>query len=116
MRYVLLLYAREADRLRASEAEDEALHRDRQALLAEGAAAGRPRVLHALEPTGSATTVRVREGRALLCDGPFAETREQLQGVLFVDARDLDEAIAIAGRTPDARLGSVEIRPLRGAA
>lgn len=113
MQYVLLLYASEAERQRASEAELLALRRDREAFVAELAARGRHRAFHALEPTASATTLRLREGRPLLCDGPVAEAREQLLGLLLVEARDLDEAIAIAGRTPEARLGSVEIRPVR---
>lgn len=113
MQYMLLLYASEAERQRASDAESAAHEREREALVAELAAGGRHRAFHALEATGSATTVRLREGRPLLCDGPFAETREQLVGLLRVEARDLDEAIAIAGRTPEARLGSVEIRPIR---
>jgi hypothetical protein len=113
MQYVLLLYANEAEWQRAGDAEAAALQRDRRALAAELASAGRHRSSHALEHTASATTVRLRGGKALLSDGPFAETREQLRGLLLIDARDLDEAIAIAARAPDARLGSVEIRPVR---
>ena len=65
-----------------------------------------------LYPVSTATSVRVREGRRLVTDGPFAETREQLGGYYMVDARDLDEAISIAGRIPGARRGTVEIRPV----
>jgi hypothetical protein len=65
----------------------------------------------ALQPTATATTVRVREGTRLTTDGPFAETREQLGGFYLIKARNLDEAIAIASRIPAARTGSVEIRP-----
>lgn len=65
-----------------------------------------------LHPTSTATSVRVREGKRLVTDGPFAETREQLGGYFLIDAVDLDEAIAIAGRIPMARLGTVEIRPV----
>ncbi|RUL87102.1 YciI family protein [Tautonia sociabilis] len=65
-----------------------------------------------LEPVASATSVRVREGKPLVTDGPFAETREQLGGFFLVEARDRDEAIAIAGRIPAARVGTVEIRPV----
>jgi hypothetical protein len=93
---MLLLYASEAERADAS------LARDRAALAA-----------YALATPGSATTLRLRGGRTLVCDGPVAETREPLHGLLLIEARDLDEAIAIAGRTPDARVGAVEIRPLR---
>jgi len=112
---MLLLYASERERRSASAAELAALRREREALVAELAGTGRHRSFHALEPTASATTLRLREGRPLLCDGPVADTREQLLGVLLVEARDLDEAIAIAGRTPEASLGSVEIRPIREA-
>ncbi len=65
-----------------------------------------------LHPVDSATSVRVREGRPLVTDGPFAETREQLGGYYLVDAANLDEAIAIAGRIPGARYGTVEVRPV----
>ena len=65
-----------------------------------------------LQPVSTATTVRVREGRRLVTDGPFAETREQLGGYYLVEARNLDEAIGIAGRIPGARVGTVEIRPV----
>ena len=65
-----------------------------------------------LHPTATATSVRVREGRRLVTDGPFAETREQLGGYFLVDAKDLDEAINIAERIPMARSGTVEVRPV----
>jgi hypothetical protein len=65
-----------------------------------------------LYPTSTATSVRVRDGRQLVTDGPFAETREQLGGYFLVDVRNLDEAIAIAARIPGARIGTVEIRLL----
>ena len=65
-----------------------------------------------LQFTGSATSVRVRDGKRLITDGPFAETREQLGGYYLIDARDLDEAVAIASRVPAARNGTVEVRPL----
>lgn len=65
-----------------------------------------------LQPVATATSIKVREGRRLITDGPFAETHEQLGGYFLVDAADLDEAIAIAGRIPAATKGTVEIRPL----
>lgn len=67
----------------------------------------------ALEPVHTATTVRVRNGKVSVTDGPFAETKEQLAGFYFIDARDLDEAIQIAARIPPARVGSIEVRPVR---
>ncbi len=65
-----------------------------------------------LHPTSTATSVRVRGGRRLVTDGPFAETREQLAGYLLVDAGNLDDAIAIAGKLPPARWGTIEVRPI----
>jgi hypothetical protein len=67
----------------------------------------------ALEPIETATTVRVRNGKLLVTDGPFAETKEQLAGFYLVDAHDLNEAIQIASKIPPAREGSVEVRPVR---
>jgi hypothetical protein len=66
-----------------------------------------------LQPTSSATTVRVRDGKPLLTDGPFAETREHLGGYMLIDVGNLDEAIAIAARGPLARVGTIEVRPVR---
>ena len=65
-----------------------------------------------LDSTSKATTVRVRDGKKLITDGPFAETKEQLGGYYLVDAKDLDEAIGIAARIPGARIGSIEVRPI----
>ena len=75
-------------------------------------AAGQYVAASPLQPTSTATSVRVREGKRLVTDGPFAETREQLGGYFLIDAKDLDEAIAIAARIPMARNGTVEIRPV----
>jgi hypothetical protein len=66
----------------------------------------------ALQPTSTATTVRVRDGETLTTDGPFAETKEQLGGYYLVEAKDADEALAIAARIPSARYGSIEVRPV----
>ena len=66
-----------------------------------------------LHPSSAATSVRVRDGRRLVTDGPYAEAREQLGGFMLIDVPDLDAAIAVAGRIPLARTGTVEIRPLR---
>ena len=67
----------------------------------------------ALQPVDTATTVRVRNGRLSITDGPFAETKEQLAGFYLIDARDLNDAIQIAGKIPPAREGSIEVRPIR---
>ena len=66
-----------------------------------------------LHPSSSATTVRMRDGKRLVTDGPFAETREQIGGYMLIDVKDLDEAIAVAARTSLAQVGAVEIRPVR---
>jgi hypothetical protein len=65
-----------------------------------------------LHPIATATSIRVRDGKPLITDGPFAETREQLGGFFMIDARDLDEALGIAARIPGARKGTIEVRPL----
>ncbi len=67
---------------------------------------------HALKPTSTATTVSLRDGKRLATDGPFAETKEQLGGFYLVDAKDLDQAIHMAGKIPAARFGRVEVRPI----
>lgn len=67
---------------------------------------------NALQPTGTATTVRVRDGKRLITDGPFAETKEQLGGYYLIEANNLDDAIAIAEKIPGARSGSIEVRPI----
>lgn len=67
----------------------------------------------ALQPTSSATTVRVRDGRTITSDGPFAETKEQLGGYYLIEGRDLNDAIQVAARIPSASRGSIEVRPIR---
>jgi hypothetical protein len=67
----------------------------------------------ALQPVNTATTVRVRNGKVSVTDGPFAETKEQLAGFYLIEARDLNEAIQVASRIPPAREGSIEVRPIR---
>jgi hypothetical protein len=74
---------------------------------------GRSIAAEALQPVNTAKTVRVRNGKVLLTDGPFAETKEQLAGFYLVDAKDLDEAIQMAAKIPPARVGSVEVRAVR---
>ena len=66
-----------------------------------------------LQPAATAVMVRVREGKPLVTDGPFIETREQMAGYFMIEAKDRDEAVAIAGRVPGARIGTVEVRPVR---
>ena len=68
---------------------------------------------NALKPTNTATTVRVREGKRLTTDGPFAETKEQLAGFYLIEASDMDEAVRLASKIPPAEVGSIEVRPIR---
>ncbi|MFZ0725745.1 MAG: YciI family protein [Desulfobacterales bacterium] len=74
---------------------------------------GRLIAAEALESVQTATTVRVRNGKLSVTDGPFAETKEQLAGFYLIDARDLNEAIRVASKIPPARVGSIEVRPIR---
>lgn len=109
MKYMLLVYGREGA---MSDAERETCYADSAALARELAADGRYLAAAPLRSVGTATSVRVREGKRVVTDGPFAETYEQLGGYFLVEATDLDEAIAIAERIPGARFGTVEVRPL----
>jgi hypothetical protein len=106
---MLLVYG---DERAWDEAEREQCYRDSAAIAHELRAAGRDVVAAPLYPVATATSVRVRENKPLVTDGPFAETREQLGGYFIVDVGDLDEAIEIAGRLPSARIGTIEIRPI----
>jgi hypothetical protein len=112
MLYMLLIYANEDEWTSFSEAAQAAVMRDHERLEADLRTAGKYKGCGALQPTDSATTVRVRSGKTLLSDGPFAETKEQFGGYYLVDAKDLDDAIVIAARIPTACNGSVEVRPV----
>ena len=109
MRYMLLIYL---DEQSLDETEREHCYRESVQLAHQINSAGQYLAAAPLHPTLTATSVRVREGKRLVTDGPFAETREQLGGYFLIEARDLDEAIAIAARIPMARRGTVEIRPV----
>jgi hypothetical protein len=113
MQYLLLLYTNPAHWAARSAAEIDAVIAEHGALMDELRESGKYLGSNALEWAAAATTVRVREGRPSVTDGPFAETREQLGGYYLVDAKDLDDAMAIAARIPDARVGGVEIRPVK---
>jgi hypothetical protein len=109
MRYMLLIYL---DENVLTEAEREACYAESVQLAHDINASGQYITTAPLYPTATATSVRVREGKRVVTDGPFAETREQLGGFFMVEAGDLDEAIAIAERIPMARRGTVEVRPV----
>ncbi len=108
MKYMLLIYA---DEQSWTEAERELCYGESTQLTHALKSKGQYLAASPLQPVSTATSVRVRDGKRLVTDGPFAETREQLGGYFLVDAKDLDEAIDIAGRIPGARKGTVEIRP-----
>jgi hypothetical protein len=112
MRYLCLVYADEATLNAMPQPEVDALIDETLANNQELAASGQLLRAEALEQVAAATTVRVRNRRLSATDGPFAETREQLGGFVLIEARDLNEAIQLAGRIPAARIGSVEVRPV----
>jgi hypothetical protein len=112
MQYLLLIYDREAAWTTMADAERKRLMGDYLTFTADIKRTGHFVAGDALQPTHTATTVRVRDGKVATTDGPFAETREQLGGYYLIEAKDLDEATAIAARIPSAALGSIEIRPV----
>jgi hypothetical protein len=99
-----------------SVAERQQIYMDTVKIQEELTARGQYLAGHPLLPSSSATSVRVRDGKRLVTDGPFAETREQLGGYMLIDVKDLDDAINIAGRIPLARTRTVEVRPVRDGA
>jgi len=109
MKYMLLVYL---DEQALSDAERDKCYVESAQLAQDIKSSGKYLSAGPLHPTATATSVRVREGKRLVTDGPFAETREQLGGYYLIDTADLDEAITIAERIPVARMGTVEIRPL----
>jgi hypothetical protein len=112
MQYLLLIYREEAAAERATKGDQEAMHNEYGAFTQAIIKSGHFKAGDALQPIRTATTVRVRGGKALTTDGPFAETKEQLAGYYLVEAKNLDEAIGIAARIPNARDGSIEVRPI----
>ncbi|HEY7099701.1 MAG TPA: YciI family protein [Terriglobales bacterium] len=109
MKYMLLIYA---DEQVWTEPERQECYGESTQLAQTLKSSGQYLAASPLQPVSTATSVRVREGKRLVTDGPFAETREQLGGYFMITAKDLDEAINIAGRIPGARKGTVEIRPV----
>jgi hypothetical protein len=113
MKYMLLICRDEQAWDSLSVTERQQIYGETLELSEELAARGQYLGGFPLHPSASATSVRVRDGKPLVIDGPFAETREQLGGYMLIDVKDLDEAIAIAARVPLARTSTVEIRPVR---
>ena len=110
MKYLLLIYFDEQAGLTEPERQD--CYKESTQLAQELHSQGQFLSANPLHPTAMATSVRMREGKRLVTDGPFAETREQLGGYFLVEAKNLDEAIAIAAKIPMARKGTVEVRPV----
>ena len=109
MKYMLLVYLEEKA---LSEGEREHCYVESAQLAQDLNSSGKYLSAGPLHPVAMATSVRVRNGKRLVTDGPFAETREQLGGYYLIDARDLDDAMSIAERVPVAKVGTIEIRPL----
>jgi hypothetical protein len=109
MKYMLLIYMGEQA---MNEAERQHCYEESTQLAHDLKSRGQYLAANPLHPVSAATSVRVRNGKPLVTDGPFAETREHLGGYFLIDAQNLDEAISIAGRIPAARVGTVEIRPV----
>jgi hypothetical protein len=109
MRYMLLIYQ---DETALTDDERQACYKESTQLAHDLKAKGECLSASPLQPTALATSVRIREGKRLITDGPFAETHEQLGGYYMVDVKHLDEAIDIAARIPMAKKGTVEIRPV----
>jgi hypothetical protein len=109
MKYMLLIYLEEQA---MSETEREHCYAESAQLARQLESSGQYLATAPLHPVATATSVRMRDGKRLVTDGPFAETREQLGGFFLINAQDLDAAINIAARIPGARVGTVEIRPV----
>lgn len=112
MKYLLLIYENEGQFMSLPEAEQGKIFEEYMTYTKGIAKSGNYIGGHALEPVATATTVRVKDGKTLTTDGPFAETREQLGGYYLVEAKDLDEAIKLATGIPAVRMGCIEVRPI----
>ena len=112
MQYLLMIYQNEAEYAKIEATPSQTMSPEYQVFTQSIISSGNYKGGDRLQPTTTATTVRVRDGKILTTDGPFAETREQLGGYYMIEAKNLDEAIGIAARIPSARLGSIEVRPI----
>lgn len=112
MQYLLLIYESETAWAATPQADQNKIFEEYMAFTEDIKKSGHHRAGEALQPIATATTVRVRNGKTATTDGPFAETREQLGGFYLIEAKNLDEATAIAARIPSARVGSIEVRPI----
>jgi hypothetical protein len=112
MKYALLIYAAEKDWAEKSKEEQGSIYAEYWNYSGELKKSGKMISCEPLDPTSTATTIRVRDGKTIPTDGPFADTKEQLGGIYVIDVKDLNEAITWASKIPDARTGSIEVRPL----
>jgi hypothetical protein len=112
MNYLLLIYTNEKEFMALGDSELKKMTGEYTEFTKSIVQAGNFKAADRLKPVSAASTVRVRNGKTAITDGPFAETREQLGGYYLIDAKDLDEATAIAARIPGARFGSIEVRPI----
>ncbi len=112
MKYALLIYAAEKGWAEKSEEEQGRIYTEYMNYTIDLKKSGKMLSCEPLDPTSTATTIRVRDGKTIPTDGPFADTKEQLGGIYVIDVKDLNEAITWASKIPDARTGSIEIRPL----
>ena len=112
MQYILLIYGSESEAKSASKEDGAKMMAEYRSFTDELKASGRMKGGAPLESVSTATTVRVKAGKTLRTDGPFAETREQLGGFYLIEAKDLDEAVMVAAKIPGAKTGSIEVRPV----
>jgi hypothetical protein len=113
MKYLCIVYVDEEKLNALSKSESDALDAEALAYDEELRKSGHYIVSNALQSVKTATTIRLRKGKAVTTDGPFAETKEQLGGFVLIEARNLDEAIRVASKIPPARLGCIEVRPIK---
>ena len=113
MQYMLLIYDNEAEMLANRTGSGEVMMKEYREFTDSILKSGNMKAGDALQPTSTATCVRIRNGKTLTTDGPFAETKEQLGGYYLIEAKDLDEATKIAVRIPSAKTGTIEVRPVR---
>ena len=112
MKYLLLIYDNEKKLAAMSPAESGAIMTEYRAFGESIVKSGHFKAGHQLHPTDKATSLRFRDGRLDTVDGPFAETKEQLGGFYMIEAKDLDEALAIGARIPSVKIGTIEVRPI----
>jgi hypothetical protein len=113
MQYMLLIYDNEAEMKAVRTGDPDVMMTAYREFTESIQRSGNMKAGDALQPTSAATCVRIRNGKTLTTDGPFAETKEQLGGYYLIEAKDLDEATKIAARVPSAKTGTIEVRPVR---